>query len=195
MIPGTDGECPGLALGMRLEPSSESRSRQKSKSEHTHSSTSKPPSRDGRDAAQTRHLRRGVKHVANPMQHSSTTSKEDTRTKRIQEAFTTNTLSLNLSNLTSHSAIKIVRSKTLNRCTISKLKANDWPWFAPVGLKPRCYRFDRTWPVRARRTEGGSPALTTRGQTVQNLVLLQLQCKRIASCQRRRVPYHGYTAF
>jgi hypothetical protein len=27
MIPGTDGECPGFALGMRLEPSSESRRR------------------------------------------------------------------------------------------------------------------------------------------------------------------------
>lgn len=29
MIPGTDGECPGFALGMRLEPSSESRRRKK----------------------------------------------------------------------------------------------------------------------------------------------------------------------
>lgn len=71
----------------------------------------------------------------------------------------------------------------LSRGTISKPQANDWPLFAPFGLKPRCYRFNKTWPVRACRTEGGSP-LHDSWATTPPPDLLQLQCmaKRIASC-------------
>lgn len=86
----------------------------------------------------------------------------------------------------------------LSRSTISKPQANDWSLFAPFGLKPRCYRFNKTWPVRARRTEGGSPlhdSWATQPPCLHVAMHGTANSFIVTVPARRESIYHGYTAF